>query len=314
MHTFQIDGSALASTEEEALALAAEAEINAEAQTMWWDDKWRAAQAATISTTIYEGFRHENLLPILADVRNVQRGDIIRVEDVRGLDVFWTSHGGRIDESTIFDRAWNLRPDRLGYHVTELNEKMQSGFARSSQLLVNLAVQQMDAAINKRLFGLYQAAIPGSSSPYYVSGAGLSLPALDTGIVEVKDDAITDDVAIIGRSTMTQQIITQLEDKAGFTPTTNEEMLQGILGRYRGCPIISLKNYRDSRGRSIIPGNELIVAAKGAATVGFWGGLTTQEWSEQGGFYWHNFGYRDVGMALSKKSWVRRYVDTSRNP
>lgn len=314
MNTYQISGGVGAATAEDAEILAAKARLDAEAKDLWWDNEWRAAQAAVISKTIYEGFAHENLLDLLADVSYVDKGDRLTVEDVRGLEVFWSSIGGRIEESTIQDRSWEFRGDRLGYHVTELNEKMQSGFSRASSLLVALAVQQMDAAINKRLFGLYQAAIPGSSSPYYISGAGLSLPALDTAITEVKDEAMTDEVSIIGRATMTDQIITELQDRNGFTPATNEDLLQGILARYRGARIVSLKNFKDSRGRSFIPANEMIVAAPGAAHVGFWGGLEVQEWSEQGGFYWHNFGVREVGMALSKKSWVRRVVDTSRNP
>ena len=314
MNTFQIDGRASAGTSEEAQVRAAMARLDAEANEHWWDQEWRTAQARTIATTSYEGFAHENLLPLLADVQTVSKGHRITVEDVRGLDVFWINNGGQIDESTIQDRVWDLRPDRLGYHVTELNEKMQSGFSRSSSLLVSLAIKQMDAAINKRLFGLYQAAIPGNSSPYYISGAGLSLPALDQAITEVKDEAMTDDVSIIGRATMTDQIITELQDRNGFTPATNEDLLQGVLARYRGARIVSLKNYRDSRNRPFIPGNEMIVAAPGAAKVGFWGGLESQEWSEQGGFYWHNFGHRQVGMALAKKAWVRRIVDTTRNP
>lgn len=314
MNTFQINGRSAARTPEEAELRAQAAELDAEARELWWDADWRHAQAATIATTIYEGFAHENLLPLMADVQNVEMGDRITVEDVRGLDVFWIATGGQIDESTIQDRTWELRSDRLGFHVTELNEKMQSGFSRASSLLVNLAIQQMDAAINKRLFGLYQAAIPGSSSPYYISGSGLSLPALDTAITEVKDEAMTDDITIMGRATMTDQIITELQDLNGFTPATNEDLLQGILARYRGARIVSFKNFKDSRNRPFIPGNEMIVAAPGAAKVGFWGGLNNQEWSEQGGFYWHEFGYRSVGMALHKKSWVRRIVDTSRNP
>lgn len=314
MNTNTINGSTAAGAGEEAQVRAAMAALDAEAAEYWWDRDWRAVQAATIARTIYEGFAHENLLNLMADVKNVALGDRIMVEEVRGLEVFWISTGGQIDESTITDKSWELRRDRIGYHVTELNEKMESGFARASAQLVNLAISQMDAAINKRLFGLYQAAIPGSSSPYYISGAGLSLPALQTAISEVADESLDGRVAIIGRRVMTDQIIRELQDQNGFLPATNEQMLQGILGSYWGAPIITLKNYRDARGRPFIPGNEMIVTAPDAATVGFWGGLRSQEWSEQGGFYWHNFGYRNVGMALSKKSWVRRIVDTSRNP
>lgn len=313
MNTLIIDGSTAAAGEDAQLR-ADMAALDAEAKANWWDQDWRKAQAASIATTIYEGFAHENILPEMADVQTVDEGDTISIDEVRGLEVFWVATGGQIDESTITEKTWDLRPDRIGFHVTELNEKMRSGFSRSAAQLTSLAIQQMDAAVNKRLFGLYQAAIPGSTSPYYISGAGLSLPALDTAITEVQDEAMSDDITIIGRATMTNQIITELRDQNGFTPATNEELLRGILGSYMGAKIVKLRNYKDSRGRPFIPGNELMVTTPTAAKVGFFGGLFNQEWSEQGGFYWHDFGYRNVGMALRKKAWVRRIVDTSRNP
>jgi hypothetical protein len=289
------------------------AALDAEARENWYDPEWRAAQAAIMSTQIYEGFAHETILPLLAEVETVGLGDRITIEEVRGLEVFWVAVGGQIDASVLTEKVWELRRDTVGYHVYELSENMQSGFARNAAQLVNLAITQMDAAINKRLFGLYQAAIPSIASPYYITGAGLSLPALDTAITEVQDESLDDKVTIVGRRTMTNQIITELRDQNGFTPATNEQLLQGILGSYMGAEIVALKNYKDALGRAYIPGNELIVCSSNAAKVGFWGGLTTQEWDEQGGSYWHAYGRRSVGMALRKAAWVRRIVDTSRS-
>lgn len=293
---------------------AAMAALDAEARTSWYDQAWRTAQAEVMTTQIFEGFAHETILPLLADVETVGLGDRITIEEVRGLEVFWIANGGQIDASRLTEQVWELRRDKVGYHVYELQENMQSGFSHNAGRLVDLAVQQMDAAINRRLFGLYQAAIPGSGSPYYISGAGVSLPALDTAITEVQDESLDDRVTIVGRRTMTNQIVTELRNENGFTPATNEQLLQGILGQYMGANIVALKNYKDARGRPYIPGNELIVCSPGAAKVGFWGGLTNQEWDEQGGDYWHSKGTRSVGMALRKASWVRRVVDTSRNP
>lgn len=313
--TVDINGrNALSADPALAAIRAREAELDAQAAEHWFDRDFREARAKEIASIIYEGFQHEQILPELAEVEYADKGDRITFEEVRGLEVFYVSGGGRIDESTIDEKVWEMRRDRIGYHVTEYDEKMESGFSHSAGQIVDLAIQQMDAGVNKRLFGLYQAAIPGSSSPYYVSGAGLSLPALRTAITEVKDAARSNDVTILGRSTMVDQIIYELQDANGFTPATNEELARGILGQFQGAKIVSLLNYLDSRGRPFIPGNELIVTTPGAAKVGFWGGLRSQEWSEQGGFYWHNFGYRVFGMVLRKKSWVRRFVDTSRNP
>jgi hypothetical protein len=114
---------------------------------------------------------------------------------------------------------------------------------------------------------------------------------------------------------MVNQIITELGDLNGFYPQTNEEMLrQGVLGTYRGANIVKLKNYRDANRAAYIPANEMFVVGTDAAKVGFWGGLVSQEWSEQGGWYWHYMGRRMAGFALRKPEWARRIVDTSITP
>jgi hypothetical protein len=291
------------------------AAADAAARQYWNDPTWRREMAANITTTVYEGFQHENLLRYMATVENVEMGDRIFMEEVRGLEVFWVSMGGQIDQSSITEDIWELPRDYVGFHVTELEEKLESGFSRTSANIVSLAIEQMDAAINARLLRLFQAAIPDGSSPYYIAAAGLSLAALNTSIAEVQDESRSDVVSIIGRSTMTGQIIDELADLNGFTPETNEDMLRnGRLGLYRGANIIRLRNFRNAVGASYVPANELYVVGIDAAKVGFWGGLRAQEWSEQGGFYWHYMGRRTAGFAVRKPEHVRRIVDTSITP
>ena len=288
------------------------AAADADAKENWFDPEWRRERAKDIATTIYEGFDHESFIDLLADTEYVDDGEDITIEDVRGLEAFWISEGGTIDASRLVERVWRLRPDQIGYHVFENEEKMRSGFSRKSSQLVSLAINQMDAGINQRYLALCQAAIPSSSSPYYIGTSGLSLPALNTGITEVQDSTLSDEVSIVGRATMVNQIMDELADQNGFTPETNEEMLRlGRLGTYRGANIIRLRNFRDARDRPFFPANELYIVGKDASKVGFWGGLTSKEWDEPGGDYWHNKGKRKAGMVVHKPKNLRRYVDTS---
>lgn len=312
MATIIINNDTLAGAEDGDLRAMAAAK-DAEARTNWFDDSWRAAEAAVMAEEIYFGFQTENLLGMMAEVENVNEGDRITVDEITGLQVFYVATGGQIDESSLSEKTWTMTQDYIGYHVVELVEKLRSGFSRRSGIIVDLAVQQMIAAINRRLWGLYAQAIPGLASPYYVEGNGVSLPALTTCITEVQDESQSDTVTIMGRRTMTNQIITELMDQNGFTPETNEEMLRrGKLGTYFGANIVALTNYKDARRRSYIPANELIVSSPNAAKVGFWGGMYGEEYNEQGGFYWHNFARRTIGMALRRPEYVRRIVDTSR--
>lgn len=313
MNTLTVNGGARS---EEMRAIRAKmAAADAAAREHWHEPAWRHEMAADLTSTVYEGFAHENLLSFMATVENVDPGDRIFMEEVRGLEVFWVSMGGQIDQSSITEDIWEMPKDYVGFHVSELEEKMESGFSRASAQIISLAIEQIDAAINARLLRLYMAAIPDITSPYYITAAGLSLASLNTAIAEVQDESRSDIVSIIGRATMTGQIIDELADLNGFTPETNEDMLRnGRLGVYRGANIIRLKNFRNANGVSLFPANELYVVGIDAAKVGFWGGLRAQEWSEQGGFYWHYMGRRTAGFAVRKPEHVRRVVDTSITP
>lgn len=314
MNTLTVDGGAGSSEELRAIR-AKMAAADRAAREHWYDPDFRREVAADLTTTVYEGFQHENLLAYMATVENVDLGDRIFMEEVRGLEVFWVSMGGQIDQSSITEDIWELPRDYVGFHVSELEEKMESGFSRTSSNIVTLAIQQMDAAINARLLRLYQAAIPDAGSPYFITAAGLSLASLNTAIAEVQDSSRSDIVSIVGRATMTNQIINELADLNGFTPTTNEQILRtGLLGVYRGANVVRLKNFRDANGVSYVPANEMYVVGADAAKVGFWGGLRAQEWSEQGGFYWHYMGRRTAGFGLRKPEYVRRIIDSSITP
>lgn len=314
MRTYQIKDEDLDLDDPQAELKAQMRALDAEAKEMWWDDAWRRERIQDAATLIYQGFKHESLIDYMADVERVGKGEPITVEEVAGLEVFHTTVGGRIRESSLTERIWALPQDYLGFHLVELEEKMESGFSRKMAQVKDFAIQQLDAGVNRRFIKAIQAAIP-STSPFYGEAAGLSLPMLNTMISEVKDENGAEGVTIFGRATMTDQIVFELMGQNGFTPQTNEELLRkGVLGTYLGCPIVTLKNYRDRYDRAFIPGNELFVAAQGATKVGLWGGLFAQDWDQPGGWYWHSHGRLTFGMAVRKRRWMRRLVDTNRLP
>jgi hypothetical protein len=232
------------------------AQLNAEARDKFDDPQWRRERAQEMTETIYEGFQHENLLSIMAEVENLPFDGRSFVKEVRGLKAFWVARGGHIEASTLNADVMEITRDTVGFHVTEFEEKMETNFAETSATLVDLAIQRMDAAVNQRVFGLFQAAIP-SSSAYYVSGTSVSLSALNSALTAVRDASRTREVTIVGRPTMTEQIMDELlgasYNGSGFLPATNEEMVQrGLLGTYRGASIISLVNYLDENEEPIV--------------------------------------------------------------
>lgn len=286
-----------------------------EAQENWHKPEFQAKYLNDLAYLVWEGFQYNNVLDQWADVEYAGEFERITIEEVRGLQVYWTSDGGYIQESHMTDRVWELPRDECGFHVVEKLRKIRSGFSKWFDRMVSLAPSQLQGEFNSRLLRTIQASI-GPSSPYYTSTSGISLSTIDTLLTEV-GDTITDDegYAIVGRKTVTDQLLNELQSSNLFAPATQDEMLRtGRLGVYKGAPIIELRNFRDQYDRPTIPAGMLIIAAKSATKVGIWGGLMAQTWDEMGGgtdTYHHEYGSMEAGFAVARPDHIRVYMDTS---
>lgn len=290
------------------------AAVNREAAENWDNATWRREMAQELTETIYEGFQHENILSQFAQVENLPFDGRAFVKEVRGLRAFWVARGGYIEASTMHAEVIEIPRDTIGFHVYEMEDKLRTNFGETQATLVDLGTQRMDSEVNLRALRLFQAAVP-SSSAYYISGAGLSLSALNTAMREVRDTTLDGTVSIIGRATMTDQIIDAIvgaNSGTGFLPETNEQLLrQGVLGVYRGARIITLKNYLNDMGSAFFPANELYVIGRDAAKFAFWGGLLSKEYTEDDNWYWHYLARRDFGGVVHRADRIRRILDTS---
>lgn len=291
---------------------------DAEALEYWDDPEWRHQWHQDMTETIWYGFMHENFLQMMTTVENAEDDERITVELVEGLEVFWISRGSAIDATALTSKIWELAKAYIGYHVTEFEDNIRNGFSKYQRQLVPRCVTQMDAAINSRLLRTIQAAID-SSSPYYLDSNGFDRGNLDLALEQVEDEASgwpedgAGDVAIIGRTTMVTALMNSIRDDNTYAPETQEELIrQGVLGQYRGARIIKLRNWKDRNRVSYFPGNELLVTSNSASKVGFWDGMKSKEWTEEGGEYWHNWGKRTCGFAVHHPEFARRIVDNDR--
>jgi len=313
-NTFMVDSHGR--TDEERKALREKIDrVNKAAADNWDNPAWRREMAQEMTETIYEGFEHENLLSLMAEVENAPFDGRVFVKEVEGLRAFWVARGGYIEASTMRSQVMEIPRDTIGFHVYEFEDKLRTNFAETQSTLTSLGVQRMDAEVNSRVLALFQAAIP-NTSPYYVGGSGVDLTAVNTALREVRDESRSFEVSIVGRSTMTDQIMDELLGSAGngggFLPETNEAMIQrGVLGVYRGARIIALRNYKDDQDISFFPANEMYVVSRDASKFAFWGGLLSKEYVENDNWYWHYLARRDFGGVVHRPERIRRILDTS---
>lgn len=317
MNTTMVDGRGR--NHEERAALRAKLDkLNAEARENWDSPQWRQLMAQETTETILEGFESENLLSLMTTVENAPFDGRVLVKETRGLRAFWVARGGYIESSTIRTDVMEMPRDTIGFHVYEFEDKLRTNFAETQTTLIDLASQRMDAEVNLRVIRGFQAAI-GTGSPYYISGAGVSLTALNAAIRAVGDETReTGEIAIVGRRSMLDQIMDALTGPnsfGGFIPQTNEDILRrGVLGSYRGANLVALRNFKDDEDVSFFPANEMYVMGRDASKFAFFGGLLSKEWTEQDNWYWHYLARRDCGFVIHRPERARRIVDTSLAP
>lgn len=290
--------------------------LNEEARRNWPSREWREQAAQVITEQITEGFDVENLVDMMAETETLDFEGRSFVREIKGMRAFWTSRGGYIEESTIHEETFEIRRDIIGFHVSEMEEKLQTNFGPTAQNLIDLGVRRMTAEINLKVLRTFQAAVP-SSSPYYTAASGLSLATLNTALREVMDEQIDGEVVIMGRRTMTDKIVDGIVNigsgYGAFTPETNESLLrQGVLGTYRGARIVTLRNFKASDGAtSWFPANELWVAGRNASKFAFFGGPAFKEFTEDDNWFWHYLQKREFGGVVYRPERLRRIIDTS---
>lgn len=289
--------------------------VNAEAKANWDNPVWRREMAQDLTETIYWGFQHENLLNLYTQVEQVEFDGRSFLKEVRGMRAFWVARGGHIEASDMHAEIFEIQRDTIGFHVFEMEDKLRTNFGETQANLTNLGIQRMDAEINLRVLAAFQAAVP-STSPYYITAGGVQLPAINLALRQVRDVSLDFNVTILGRSTMTDQIIDAIAgtggNTAGYFPETNERLLeQGVIGVYRGARIVTLKNYRDDADVPFFPANEMWVIGRDASKFAFFGGLLSKEYTEEDNWYWHYLARRDFGGVVYRPNRLRRIIDTN---
>jgi len=280
---------------------------NEEARENWEDPKWRHDFAADLTESILLGFEYETLIDRWIDTERTDFNGRSYIREAGGLKAFYMARGGYIEASELTSEISEVPRDMIGVHVWEFEDKFLTNFAESAQTLRDLSIQRMDAEINRRVHTVLAEAVP-TGSPYYLATPGLSKPGVDAAISAVRDSSRSGEVVIVGRPTMVDQIM----DFDGFGNETREEIRQkGVLGVYRGVPIVSLKNYKDEDGQPYLPGNEMWIMTRDTGKFAFFGGLKSKEFNELDNWYWHYLARRDTGVLVHHPERARRLIDTS---
>lgn len=302
-------GSPLDSQEDRESYERAKAALNEEAKENFASEEWHREQAATLAAMLDYQFTFNNLFGTYFLVRNAGQYEKVYLRERRGLKVFYTHRGGYIEESQLKTEDWEIPRDTLGFHVSEFEDNLESGYAETMEAMISLGMQRMEAEVNRRMFNLLQEAVP-SSSPYYVdaTGTGLTAAVLNDALTAV-EDAIKPNglgpvpVTIFGRAAA----VNEISDFTGFADEALEEIrLRGRLGTYRAANIVKVVNYTDENGDSYIPDDEVWVFGGTVGTFVNYGGMKPRTWTENTADYRHYRVRKDIGGLVHHPEQARR--------
>lgn len=287
--------------------------LNEEARQNFDNPEWRREVAAEMTEVIYRGFEFENLLSLLTDLETLGFQDRSFIKEVRGLRAFWVARGGTIQTSTLRQNVVEIQRMTIGFKVEEFIDKILTNFSETQANIIDLAQKRMDATVNQVFLKLLQKALP-VGGPFTISASGVSISTLNTALTAVRDESENDDVVIVGRATMTDQImngVTGNGSNTDFLLETNEQIMStGVLGTYRGAKIVKLRNYKDDLNVPFFPQNEMYVIATDASKAAFFGPLRPKE-ELTFEDYWRYSGRRDFGALIYRPQRIRRIQDIS---
>ena len=304
------------SPEEEAQYEEAADALNKEARSRWDDESFHREVAADIAETVDYSFRFTQLFSDYLRVKDVDEFDRFILRERRGLQVFYTSRGGEIEETQLREEIFEVPRDTLGFHVSEHEDKLRANFSETIEDLTSLAEERMDAERWRRALTLMQAAVP-TGAANYVTVNGLTKDVVVDGLRTVRDAIKPDGVmniptTIIGRAAMVDQIS---DFDMGFDPEATEEIrARGRLGVFRAATVQQLFNYTDETGASYVPANELWIFGGNVGVFANFGGQQVRPWRENSAWYQHYMGRRDFGGLVHHPEQCIRIVDSSVTP
>lgn len=210
-----------------------------------------------------------DLVPQVIEVKTVGLGDPDYIEeDLRGGRAYWQGKGGQIRSDIIrYERAQMPREEMvtaLDWHLDEARLNFWGTFDK----LAGQAREKLRQLPAVRLVELVQAAI--TSGTYFGSFAAATLTSAQV-------DSVVDEVAAKSRGQVTimgTRIAVRNLTRVGLEYGDNiaERIFQtGILGQYKGYPVVQVENFENFDGNFVLPDDELWIVGRNAGRLTFYG-------------------------------------------
>ena len=298
--------------------------LDEEAKENWENPAWHREVAATISSTLTYSYQFDFSTGPYFDTRNVGEFDDVEiVEERNGVKVFFTARGGYIEESQPRRRRYKVPRDTMGFHVSEFEDKVRSGFSDSVDMVASQGRTALNTEANRRLFTVLNAAISVGGGNETDGGGALTKAMVDDALIQVRD-AIRPDpqgpvpVTILGRAAAIDnlsELTANTSWAAGAAFGLNESAAEearrnGFIGTYKGANVVVLVNYTDADGTPYVEDDSLWILGGNAGVFANYGGVRTKTWIENTSDYYHIRARQDIGVLVNQPQLVHKISAT----
>lgn len=235
----------------------------------WTSPEDRRAIALIVLNYVDEQVQREDLESLLVDVTRFNIGETPQWISHRGIKAYVHEPGTIAPRSVITQEVLTITTEQVSVHPEfELNQ-LRAGRYGTVADVRDMAVQELLGRKYSIIWTTILGSISSTDENYGTfadaDAVATKGAALNTAIDYVEDESPGGARAIVGRRTA----LTWINDLDGYSDTVKDLIhFNGVLGSYRGVPIIRLHQYTDGYGNRLITDNEILVVGTGSTKLG----------------------------------------------
>jgi hypothetical protein len=264
------------------------------------DSKQRQALALTFLKYVQLNVERDNILPLIADVETVPVGATPQWIVRKGVKAYVHEPGTYAPRSMVTQITNTIQSEMISVHPEMEISQLQAGRYGSIADITSMCKEELlgrkYAAAWTTLINSITTTTEGSNYGTYNTTSSVTAKKniIVSGLKWVEDVG-KGARAIVGRFTL----VADITEFDGYSEVTKSEIDRaGWLGRYRGVPIVSLKQYTDGYGVRLINADNIMIVSNETTKLAITEPLQVREAIDIDTLMWHMHMWEKYGFGV----------------
>jgi hypothetical protein len=264
------------------------------------DSKQRQALALTFLKYVQLNVERDNILPLIADVETVPVGATPQWIVRKGVKAYVHEPGTYAPRSMVTQITNTIQSEMISVHPELEISQLQAGRYGSIADITSMCKEELlgrkYAAAWTTLINSITTTTEGSNYGTYNTTSSVTAKKniIVSGLKWVEDVG-KGARAIVGRFTL----VADITEFDGYSEVTKSEIDRaGWLGRYRGVPIVSLKQYTDGYGVRLINADNIMIVSNETTKLAITEPLQVREAIDIDTLMWHMHMWEKYGFGV----------------